>query len=64
MSGLDFALIGHPESWRAAADVLAFLRGPELNPLPDDEVRDILPWIPPRTVCHVDAGSSIAGATA
>lgn len=64
MSGLDFALIGHPESWRAAADVLAFLRGPERTPLPDDEVRDILPWIPPRTVCHVDAGSSIAGATA
>ncbi len=64
MTSLDFALIGHPESWRAAADVLAFLRGPELTPLPDDEVRDILPWIPPRTVCHVDAGSSIAGASA
>jgi predicted amino acid dehydrogenase len=63
MSGLDFALIGHPESWRAAADVLSFLRGPALTPLPDDEVRDILPWIPPRTVCHVDA-ASIAGATA
>ena len=64
MTGLDFALIGHPESWRASADVLAFLRGPELTPLPDDEVRDIIPWIPPRTVCHVDAGSAIAGATA
>jgi fatty aldehyde-generating acyl-ACP reductase len=53
----DFALIGHQESWRAAADVLAVLRGLERMPLPDDELKDILPWIPPRTVCHVDVGS-------
>src|SRR5438876_12415101 len=59
----DFALIGHQESWRAAADVLAVLRGPERTPLPDDEIKDILPWIPPRAVCHVEVGS-IAGAKA
>src|SRR5580704_15848274 len=59
----DFALIGHQESWRAAADVLAVLRGPGRTPLPDDEIKDILPWIPPRAVCHVDIGS-IAGAKA
>src|SRR3989440_11426931 len=53
----DFALIGHQECWRAAADVLAVLRGPEYPPLPDDEIKDILPWIPPRAVCHVEAGS-------
>ena len=52
---VDFALIGHQESWRAAADVLAVLRGPERMPLPDEEIKDILPWIPPRAVCHVDA---------
>jgi predicted amino acid dehydrogenase len=63
VAGLDFALIGHPESWRAAADVLAVLRGPEHAPLADDEVEDILPWIPPRAVCHVEVGSS-TGATA
>jgi len=57
---VDFALIGHQESWRAAADVIAVLRGPERTPLPDDEIKDILPWIPPRAVCHVDVGS-IAG---
>jgi predicted amino acid dehydrogenase len=50
-------VIGHQESWRAAADVLAVLRGTHL---PDDEVKDILPWIPPRAVCHVEVGS-IAG---
>src|ERR1700693_5789752 len=59
----DFALIGHQENWRAAADVLAVLRGPERTTLPDDEIKDILPWIPPRAVCHVDIGS-IAGAKA
>ncbi len=60
---VDFALIGHQESWRAAADVLAVLRGPERTPLPDDEIKDILPWIPPRAVCHVDV-ESIAGTKA
>src|SRR5580700_10894699 len=54
---VDFALIGHQESWRAAADVLAVLRGPERTPLPDDEIKDILPWIPPRAVCHVEVRS-------
>jgi fatty aldehyde-generating acyl-ACP reductase len=54
---VDFALIGHQESWRAAVDVLAVLRGPERTPLPDDEIRDILPWIPARAVCHVEVGS-------
>src|SRR6266705_838123 len=59
----DFALIGHQESWRAAADVLAVLRGPERTPLPDDEIKDILPWIPPRAVCRVEV-KSIAVAAA
>jgi predicted amino acid dehydrogenase len=60
---IDFALIGHQETWRAAADVLSVLRGPEHAPLPEDEIKDILPWIPPRVVCHVEVGS-IAGARA
>jgi fatty aldehyde-generating acyl-ACP reductase len=60
---MDFALIGHQESWRAAADVLAVLRGTGRAALPDDEIKDILPWIPPRAVCHVDVGS-IAGVRA
>jgi fatty aldehyde-generating acyl-ACP reductase len=60
---LDFALIGHQESWRTAADVLAILRGPDHGPLPEEEVRDILPWIPPRPVCHVEL-TSIRGSRA
>jgi fatty aldehyde-generating acyl-ACP reductase len=54
---VDFALVGHPESWSAAAEVFSALRGPEHTPLPDDEIRDILPWIPPRAVCRVDVKS-------
>src|SRR6266550_1255240 len=53
----DFALIGHQETWRAAADVLTVLRGPDRTPLLDDEIKDILPWIPPRAVCRVDVKS-------
>lgn len=59
IGNVDFALIGHQESWRAAADVLAVLRGPEHTPLPDEEIKDILPWIPPRAVCHVEVGSKV-----
>jgi len=55
---LDFALIGHQESWRAAAGVVSALRGPEHAPIPDDEIREILPWIPPRAVCQVEARST------
>jgi fatty aldehyde-generating acyl-ACP reductase len=63
VAGLDFALIGHQESWRAASDMLAVLRGPKHSPLPDDEIREILPWIPPRAICHVKI-TSLTGRTA
>jgi len=59
---VDFALVGHPETWRAAAEVFSALRGPEGTPLPDDELKDILPWIPPRAVCRVEVKSARAKA--
>ena len=58
MTAVDFALIGHQESWRAASDVVAVLRGSGRAPLPDQEIREIFPWIPPRAVCHVEVASS------
>jgi fatty aldehyde-generating acyl-ACP reductase len=54
---VDFALIGHQESWRSAADVLAVLRGAERTRLPDEEIREIFPWFPPRAVCNVEVAS-------
>ncbi|MBZ5579870.1 MAG: hypothetical protein LAP40_25215 [Acidobacteriia bacterium] len=56
---VDFALIGHQESWSAAADVVSALRGPQFPPIPDDEIQEILPWIPPRAVCQVEARSAL-----
>jgi fatty aldehyde-generating acyl-ACP reductase len=56
VESVEFALIGHQESWRAVADVFAALRGPEYPPVPDYEIMDIAPWIPPRAVCHVEIG--------
>ena len=58
---VDFALVGHPESWESAAEVFAALRGPERTPLPDDEIKDIIPWIPPRAVCRVEVKSIADG---
>ncbi len=55
---VDFALIGHQESWRSASNVLGALRGVEYTQLPDEEIREIFPWIPPRSVCRVEAAST------
>ncbi len=56
---VEFALIGHQESWRATADVFAVLRGPEYPPVPDEEIMSIVPWIPPRAVCRVQTYSHL-----
>ncbi len=56
---MDFALIAHQESWQAASDVMAVLRGPAHPPIPRDELRDIFPWIPARPVCHVEHKSAL-----
>ncbi|HEY1985145.1 MAG TPA: hypothetical protein VGG85_07040 [Terracidiphilus sp.] len=60
---LDFALIGHQESWSSAADVLAVVRGAGRARLPDEEIREIFPWIPPRAICAVEVAST-TGVTA
>ncbi len=55
---LDFALIGHSDSWDAAGRVVSALRGNTHPPIPSEELRQILPWIPPRAVCRTVAISS------
>src|SRR5580658_3300851 len=54
----DFALIGHFETWDRAAAAMSLLRGPERPPVSLEDVRDILPWIPPRISSRVTVGSS------
>ena len=58
MSQVDFALIGHLETWNAAAAVISALRGPQRPPISLADIREIIPWIPPRAVCRVTVGSA------
>ena len=48
-----FALIGHLDSWEKTAAVVQSLRGGERNPISVRDVREIGPFLPPRTVCRV-----------
>jgi predicted amino acid dehydrogenase len=54
----DFALIAHFETWERAAAAIALLRGSERRPIALEDIRDILPWIPPRTCSRVAVRSS------
>ena len=55
---IDFALIVHSETWSGAASVISALRGPERPPIPLEDVRELIPWIPPRVLCRVTVESS------
>lgn len=54
----DFALITHFETWDRAAAAISLLRGAERPPIAMEDVREILPWIPPRTSSRVTVGST------
>lgn len=56
--GVDFALIGHAESWLQVRRLMDALRRPERAPLDDTDLRDIFPWIPPRTVERLTVASA------
>jgi fatty aldehyde-generating acyl-ACP reductase len=44
------AALGHQESWSQLAATVRALRTPARTALTDAELREIIPWIPPRTV--------------
>jgi fatty aldehyde-generating acyl-ACP reductase len=54
----DFALITHFETWDRAAAAISLLRGWDRPPISIEDIRDILPWIPPRASSRVTVGSS------
>ncbi len=58
---VEFALIGHQESWDRIARMVHELRNPGLPPLPDSELREIIPWIPARTVIRSRVASTEPG---
>jgi len=49
----DFALLGHQENWGQIAAIVRALRPSDTEPMSLDEIRSIVPWIPPRTVSRI-----------
>jgi fatty aldehyde-generating acyl-ACP reductase len=54
---LDFALIGHLETWEKIANVVHALRGENRSLLSLNDIREIVPWIPPRTIVRIKTRS-------
>lgn len=59
-SRLDFALIGHLESWEKIANVMCHLRDPKCGELSMEQIREIVPWIPPRATCRITIRSHLS----
>ncbi|MEJ2541564.1 MAG: hypothetical protein P8188_16625 [Gemmatimonadota bacterium] len=63
-AGVDFALVGHPESWSQVQRLMDGLRDPGLPPLSREDLREIVPWIPARTVERFTIASATSGRSA
>jgi fatty aldehyde-generating acyl-ACP reductase len=57
-----FAALGHQESWDQIAAIVRELRTPALEPLSNAQLREVVPWIPPRTISRVSVAAA-RGAT-
>lgn len=53
-----FALIGHLDSWEKTAAVVRTLQGGIGRPVSIRDVREVVPFLPPRTVCRVTVFST------
>jgi fatty aldehyde-generating acyl-ACP reductase len=53
-----FALIGHLDSWEKTAAVVRTLQGGIGRPVSVRDVREVVPFLPPRTVCRVTVFST------
>jgi fatty aldehyde-generating acyl-ACP reductase len=60
---VDFALIGHQESWPQISRLVQALRNDNKPRLSEADIRDIVPWIPPRTVMRTNVASHPSGDT-
>jgi len=60
-AAVDFALIGHLETWQGLHQVVSSLREPHRGPLSLDDVRELVPWIPPRTIMRLTVRSHPSG---
>lgn len=60
------ALIGHQETWASISRIVHALRDPDKAPIGLEDVRSIVPWIPPRrllrmTFCAEPSGLTLPG---
>lgn len=61
MSGPDqprFAALGHQEDWQRLCNIMSGMRPANAAPLAIDEIRTIIPWIPPRTVSRFSVAAA------
>ena len=54
---IDFALLGHQESWDKVSELLHMMRFKKNGELTMQEIKDTYKWIPPRTVFRIKARS-------
>jgi predicted amino acid dehydrogenase len=57
----DFALIAHQERWERMASFLNRLRNPGSPLLSAGDVRELVPFVPPRVVTRIQARSTLPG---
>ncbi|HYV90301.1 MAG TPA: hypothetical protein VE978_00895 [Chitinophagales bacterium] len=57
-AGIDFALIGHQESWQQVTGFVNTIRKQQMEPLSEEKVRSIFPFIPPRDLFKIRISSS------
>lgn len=56
-SGIDFAIIGHQDSWNNIAKFINSIRAATQEPLPVVKIKDIFSFVPPRDLFRVKVKS-------
>ncbi|MCY7420632.1 MAG: hypothetical protein LH478_02700 [Chitinophagaceae bacterium] len=57
-SSLDFAIIGHQDSWQTITSFINTLRKPDLPELSIEQTKKVFPFIPPREIYKIDVTSA------
>lgn len=58
-TGLDFAVIGHQDSWEHIQSLINLMRTDALEALPVEKIRGVYPYIPPRVIFHMEVESPL-----
>jgi fatty aldehyde-generating acyl-ACP reductase len=63
MAGVEFALIGHQDDWSKISSLFHSLREPGRGRVDIETLRELVGWIPPRTMARVTYHSAPSGAS-